>query len=200
MIKGSDAKQQAMIASKPTKVSSLRAYYQEIATLRQQVHAQLVKDNKEEPYTMIMQWVEEWNKDPTLLEKHFEKATAVERSALLDIDSIVSYTKATDYQWYGATIIEVEVAAQAYGINILIWDIMNTCFQSYVYPDNERYCILAKGESHHYDILHLVPSKWKFISTWTLDELGPTLKCLFNLNSDVKTNMEFYQDPDEDGV
>jgi hypothetical protein len=193
IIYADDRKHGATAHAKPSQYPELNVYFKEIAELRRQIHKHMLDDDSLDTFDDINELVGEWKLNPIPIQDQCDDATDAEKAALLKIDSIRSYIVATDYPWYCAGEIELKLAPLVYKFNILVWDISNMIFENYLCSANTKYCILMRTEDNHYDVLHLKPSPRGFISTWPLEDLGLTIRCMFNLNKDKFANMEYYQ-------
>jgi hypothetical protein len=140
---------------------------------------------------LIQKWVKDWKEDNSILKKKYPNVERDIRNQLTTIDSIESYLEITNVMWYGATEIEVESAAEAFKVNIMIWDMLPGTYISYKHRNNRLYCFITK-DGNQYNIRYGTNKdrKWVFLFTW--EELTETVKSLFNLYDNEEANFEFY--------
>jgi site-specific recombinase XerD len=200
MITKSDGANQVL--AKPRAENSVREYEKDINRLRQIVQQHIITDSRPQALIIIMSWVEKWNNNKMLLATQYRTARDCDILNLMNIKSFTDYVAATNHLWYGATIIELQSAAEAYEINILVWDVIQQHFFTYLCPKpDKKYCIITREANNHYNLLYGTQTDSAFVTAWTLEQLGPTLKCLFNLNDNNRfSNMMYYQVPKGDGV
>jgi hypothetical protein len=174
------------------------AFNVKIWQYRNLIHSEMIKDNDPKTLQIIMFWVKDWTEifksddEQHGLVQVFPFGQLGGTSELIHINSIKSYTERTAKEWYPPTDLEISLVPRVFKFNILVWDTQLRTYTKYIHSSATKYCILMKTE-HVYKVCHWTDKKKRFYCLFDLEELSPTIKCIFSLNQRPTENFEYYQ-------